>query len=104
MIYSCIFAFQYRNFWLLALPIPIMFVSVILFTHLNGYIVIMYTIILAEKKKQTKVESNYTLDSNKKPNQKKIDTVLQGCAESQNVIDMAKQMEGIALSNFDTNL
>ena len=81
-----------------------MLVSVILFTHLNGYIVIMYTIILAEKKKQTKVESNYTLDSNNKPNQKKIDTVLQGCAESQNMIDMAKQVEGIALSNFETNL
>ena len=106
VIYSCIFAFQYRNFWLLVLPIPIMLVSIILFTHVNGYIVILYTIIVAEKKTQEKVEPYDTQDGYKteKHNQKKIDTILQGCAESQNLIDMAQQMEGIVMSNFDSNL
>ena len=89
VIYSCIFAFQYRNFWLLVLPLPIMTVSVILFAQVNGYIIILYTIILAEKENHEKVNHN----------QKKIDTVLQGCTESQSLIDLAKQMETIALSN-----
>ena len=83
-----------------------MLVSVILFTHVNGYIVILYTIISVEKKTHEKVEPYNTQNekTEKHHHQKKIDTLLQGCAESQNLIDMAKQMEGIVMSNFDTNL
>ena len=49
VIYSCIFALQYGNFWLLVLPLPIILVSVVLFTQVNGYIIILYTIISAER-------------------------------------------------------
>ena len=96
LIYSCIFALQYRNFWILVLPLPIMFVSVVLFTQFNGYIIILFTIVSAEKENCKEVHDSCNTEKRK---QNKIDIVLQGCAESQNLIDLAKQMENIALSN-----
>ena len=63
---------------------------------LHHHPVYQYTIVSAEKENCKEVHENFNTEKRK---QNKIDIVLQGCAESQNLIDLAKQMEAIALSN-----